>query len=85
MESEVLFMSVQKLKVAGRDFVLVPKRDYDRLRAAAKDRATTKPARRRTRLSAQDRADLAEARRRLADTSYKAIPWEQAKKELGME
>jgi DnaJ-domain-containing protein 1 len=50
-------MSVQTLKVAGRDFVLIPKREFDQMQSRLKA------------LIAEERGDIAEAKRRAKQPS----------------
>ena len=50
-------MAVQTLKISGKQFVIVPKRDYDRMVQQLKSQA------------AQDRGDVAEAKRRAKEPS----------------
>lgn len=72
-------MTVANLKIGKREFVVIPKREYERFRkwrAGASARAG--------RLSAEDRADLALALKRLKDPKEKPIPYEQVRKELGL-
>jgi hypothetical protein len=73
-------MSVQTLKLGKREFVVLPKREYERLIGKPAKRA--KPAR-TARLTHQDHGDIAEARRRLAEPGPN-IPWKQVKSELGL-
>ena len=61
-------MTVQTIKVGGRQFVIVPKSHYDRLCAQAEQTVRL------------DRADAAEAARRLKDPKEKRVPWTQLKK-----
>jgi hypothetical protein len=50
-------MAVQTLKISGKQFVIVPKRDYDRMVQQLKSQA------------AQDRGDVAETKRRAKEPS----------------
>ena len=68
----VNFVTVSTLKIAGREYVVVPRKDFDRLRRKA------------DLLSEQDANDLAESLRRLSDPAEKRIPWEQVKKRAGL-
>ena len=87
-------MAAQTLTLAGKRFVILPESEYRKLRAAPKRngksasaRAAKRP-RKRQRLTAQDRGDIAEARRRLRAVEEGRdllIPWEQARKELGLD
>ena len=62
-------MAVQTLRLLGRSFVLVPKREYEQMRARLREQAR------------QDRGDVAEARRRGKERS---IPLRDVRKRLGM-
>jgi hypothetical protein len=53
-------MAAQPLKLLGKDFVLLPKREYDQMQAALEQQA------------AQDRGDIAEAKRRAREPSISA-------------
>lgn len=59
-------MTVASLKIGKREFVVIPKREYERFQMR---RDTTK--RNRKGLSAEDRADLAIALKRLSDPREK--------------
>ena len=74
-------MAVQTVKFGGKRFVIVPEQDYRDLKAKA---ARTPTARKSRKLTAQERGDVAEARRRLDDSADKEIPYEQARRELGL-
>ena len=50
-------MSTQSLRIAGRDFVLISKREFDRMQAKLKA------------LNAEERGDIAEAKRRAKEPS----------------
>ena len=62
-------MSVQSLRLAGRDFVILPKREHEQLRAKANQ------------LTEQDRGDIAESKRRLVEPG-KSIPLAEVRKRL---
>jgi hypothetical protein len=51
-------MTVQTLKIGRRDFVVLPKRDFDRLAAQARKQADQ---------DRQDAGDVAESRRRMKE------------------
>lgn len=74
-------MTVQTLKVGRERFVLLKEKDYRQLKAKA---ARQNGAKRSRKLTAQDRADIVEARRRLSDSSDRVIPYEEARKRLGL-
>lgn len=75
-------MTVQTLKLGGRDYVIVPKKDFQSLqeRATGTPRATRKSHR----LTVQDQGDIVEATRRLRDSDDKAVPYEEVRKRLGL-
>jgi hypothetical protein len=64
-------MAVQTLRLGGREFVILPKREYERLRATAR------------KLSAHDRGDVSESKRRLEDPG-KSISLAEVRKRLGV-
>ncbi len=71
-------MTVANLKIAGREYVVIPKKEYQSLlQRHAK-------AARLSRISREDRADIALARKRLSDPRENPIPYEQIRKELGL-
>lgn len=74
-------MAAQTLTLAGKKFVLLPKREYDRLRDRASSNGT---ASRPHRMTKQDWGDVAEAKRRLADPDEKPVPYAEARKRLGL-
>lgn len=61
-------MAAQSLKLHGTQYILIPKREYDRMRAELERQAR------------QDRGDVAEARRRARERS---IPLAEVRKRLG--
>lgn len=65
-------MAVQTLKQGGRRFVVVPEKDFLRMQRALE------------RLDKQYKADIRLARKRLRDPKEKPVPYEQARKELGL-
>jgi hypothetical protein len=64
-------MAVQTLRLGGREFVILPKREYERLRAKAR------------KLSEQDRGDIAKSKRRIAE-SGRSIPLADVRRRLGL-
>ena len=72
-------MTVASLKIGKREFVVIPKREYERFQKWCD---ATKRGRKR--LSDEDRADLAIALKRLNDPSEKRIRWSQVKKSAGL-
>ena len=62
-------MAAQTLKLAGKQFVILPKREYDQMRAKISDQER------------QDRGDITEARRRAKEHS---IPINEVRKRLGL-
>jgi hypothetical protein len=80
-------MSVQTLKIGSREFVLLPKREYNRLVEKQPKRPVRQAQGTPVRLSEQDKGDVAEAKRRLkslAQGRSKAIPLKELKAELGL-
>lgn len=71
-------MTVANLKIGGREYVVIPKKEYQSFLTWRTK--SVRPAR----LSKEDRADIALARKRLADPREKPIPYEQVRKELGL-
>ncbi len=67
-------------KFGRQEFVVLPKREYERLIGSPTKRSKTPP---KSRWSQQDRGDIADARRRLAEPGA-GIPWKQVKSELGL-
>lgn len=68
-------MAVQTLRLAGKRYVLLPEREYQRL---------SEP---RTSVSAEDRRDAAVLRRRLAEMKRrgeKPMPYAKVRRELGL-
>lgn len=61
-------MTVQTLKVAGKDFVILPKREFEQMRAKLDA------------LTAEERGDITEAKRRAKEPS---IPLTDVRKRLG--
>lgn len=61
-------MAAQTVKLLGKNFVLLPKREYDQLQARLREQMR------------QDRGDLAEARRRRKERS---IPLQDVRSRLG--
>ena len=62
-------MAAQSLKLFGKQFVLIPRREYDKMRAELDRQAR------------QDRGDVAEARRR---AKQRSIPLSEVRKRLGL-
>ena len=62
-------VTVSTLKIGKKEYVVVPRKEFDRLRKKADD------------LTEQDRGDIAEAKRRQREPS---IPFEQVRKRLGL-
>ena len=75
-------MTATVLKLAGKEFVILSKRDYVALkdRAAKRTSMADSPVHRMTQ---QDRGDVAEAKRILADPKEKFIPWNEVRKRIG--
>jgi len=62
-------MAAQTVKLLGREFVLIPKREFERMRSQLEQQAR------------QDRGDVAEAQRRAKEPS---IPLSEVRKRLGV-
>jgi hypothetical protein len=62
-------LTVSTLKIGKQEYVVVPRKEFDRLRRQAED------------LSEQDRGDVAEAKRRQKEPS---VSLEQVRKRLGL-
>jgi len=77
-------MTVQTVKLAGKRFVIVPEKDFRNLQRRAKGSTARPTTRRGSHSDAEDRADIELARKRLADPKEKPVPYEQARKELGL-
>ena len=80
LERTVKRVTVQTLKLRGQRYVLLREKDFNALKIKAR---TGKPGKGR-RLTAQERGDVAEALRRLSDPNDREIPYEQARKRLGL-
>jgi hypothetical protein len=65
-------MTVQTLKMGKQEFVVIPKRDFDRMQSQAK---------RQDERERQDAADLALAKRRSKES---ARPYSELRKQLGL-
>ena len=62
-------MAAQTLKLLGKQYVLMPKREYDRMQAELERQAR------------QDRGDVAEARRRAKE---KSVPLAEVRRRLSV-
>src|SRR5256885_2307158 len=78
--AKVFTMAIQRLKLAGKRFVVMPEAEYQKFaaRAAPRNGSRRKPRR----MTRQDRGDVAEAARRGRERS---IPLPALKAELGTE
>ena len=65
-------MSAQTLRLAGKEYTLIPSTEF---RLMAEELAH---------YQAEMASDLAVSKRRLKDRKDKPVPWEQAKKRLGL-
>ena len=65
-------MAIQTLKLSGKDYVVIPAKDFRRMSDEL------------ARFQAEMKSDIAVATRRLKDRKDKAVPWEEAKKRLGL-
>ncbi|MGA2582235.1 MAG: hypothetical protein ABSG31_03065 [Tepidisphaeraceae bacterium] len=73
-------MTVQTLKLGGERYVLLKEEDFKSL----KTKARSAKARRGRSPANQQGGDIAEAIRRLNDAGDSEIPYEQARKRLGL-
>jgi hypothetical protein len=65
-------VTVSTLKIGKREYVVVPRKDFEQLRRKADRKA------------AEDSVDVAESLRRLNDPREKRVPWDQVKKRAGL-
>ena len=65
-------MTLSTLKIGQREFVVVPRKDFERLQRKAEL------------LSDEDAQYLTESLRRLNDPKEKRIPWDQVKMRAGL-
>jgi len=78
-------MAVATLKLAGREFVVIPRAEYLKL----KKNGTAGSARKKPRelspseMTAQDWGDVAEMKRRLADPTDRVLPYAGARRRSG--
>ena len=72
-------MTVASLTIGKRQFVVIPKSEYERFEAW---KAGSPP--RRERVGEEDRRDTALALRRLNDPRQAPIPYAKARRELGL-
>lgn len=81
-------MPIGTFRVSGREFVIVPRAEFDRLKKAQPAAKLRKPARHRKppqpSQAEMDAGDVAEARRRLADPTDALIPYERVARKLGL-
>jgi hypothetical protein len=73
-------MTVQILKFGGERYVLLKEEDFKSL----KTKAQSIKARRGRSPATQQSGDIAEAKRRLDDVGDREVPYEQARKRLGL-
>jgi hypothetical protein len=66
-------MTVQTLKIGRREYVLVPKRDFDRIQAQAQRQLTQE---------LQDAGDVAESHRRMKEAGGRSLA--EVRKRLGL-
>jgi hypothetical protein len=64
--------SIATLKIGGREYVVMPRKDFERLRRKAEL------------LTDEDAADIQESVRRLSDPREKRVAWEKVKKSAGL-
>lgn len=65
-------MTLSTLKIGQQEYVVVPRKDFDRLQRKA------------DLLTDQDAKELAECARRLNDPREKRVPWDKVKKRAGL-
>jgi hypothetical protein len=86
-------LTTQTLKIGRQEFVVIPKREFDQLRARADgksrgsvgDAAAAKRRKATARAAARDRRDIELARERLADPNDRRIPYLEARKDFGLD
>ena len=82
-------MRITTFKVDGKEFVVLPRTEFERLKAdKPTPRSAKAPKRRRTSgpTAAQiDAGDLAEARRPLADSTDEVVPYDRVAAKLGLQ
>jgi len=66
-------MTLQTVKLAGKRFVIVPEKEFQRMSNALNE------------FAARDRADIRLAKKRMGDPKQKPIPYEKVRKELGLD
>lgn len=71
-------MTMASLKIGKREFVVIPRSEYERFEAWKAE-----IPRRRERVGEEDRRDAALARRRLSDPKQTPIPYAKARRQLG--
>ena len=76
-------MTAKTLKLGGKEFVILSKRDYVALKDRAKAKAASKP-KQPHKMTKQDWGDVAEAKRRLSDPNDREISLAEVKRELGL-
>ncbi len=76
-------MTVKRLKLAGKEFVILSRRDYVSMRDRLKIRTAKLPGKAKHKMSRQDYGDVAEAKRRLADPNDREWSLADVKRELG--
>ena len=72
-------MTMASLKIGKREFVVIPKSEYERFEAWKAE-----APHRRERVGEKDRRDAALVRRRLNDPRQAPIPYAKARRELGL-
>ena len=65
-------MTLQTVELAGKRFVILPEKDFQRMTKTLNE------------LAAQDRADIRLAKKRLSDPKQKPIPYTKVREELGL-
>ncbi|HTW94291.1 MAG TPA: hypothetical protein VMD30_05840 [Tepidisphaeraceae bacterium] len=65
-------MTVSTVRIGKREYVLLPRKDFDRLQRQAEQ------------IREEEAEDVAESVRRLHDAKEKPISWEQVKRRAGL-
>jgi hypothetical protein len=73
-------MTVQTLRLGGRRFVVLPEKEFRLLQRKAQNGTKQRPRR----SAADDRADTRRSLRRLHDPNDREVPYEEARKRLGL-
>ena len=77
-------MVTATLKISGREYIVVSKREYVRLQERIAELSKTRTLASKNTALEQDRRDLRIAAKRLGDPREKPIPYVRVRKELGL-